>query len=274
MLLWLLASVVIIIGLVLALVYFSQDRMIFYPVSELVVTPAEIGLLFEDVSIEVTDAENIHGWFVPAVPDSGASGSSKTILFFHGNGGNISHRLETISFLAEMKADLLIIDYRGYGRSDGSPSEDGMYADAEAAYRWLTESKGVLPADIILFGRSLGGAVAINLASRFKCGGLIVESSFTSIPDMGRLVYPFLPVSWLARYQFDSISGIRGIQCPVLVTHSPDDDMIPFRMGKALFENAPEPKQFVPLTGGHNDLGYLDNPFYREAVGRLISGHD
>jgi fermentation-respiration switch protein FrsA (DUF1100 family) len=91
---------------------------------------------------------------------------------------------------------------------------------------------------------------------------------------MGRLVYPFLPVSWLVRYQFDSISEIKSIQSPVLVTHSPDDDMIPFRMGKALFENAPEPKQFVPLTGGHNDRGYLDNPTYREAVGRLISGCD
>ncbi len=178
-----------------------------------------------------------------------------------------------LSSLTKRSASLLF-DYRGYGRSDGEPSEENVYADARAAYDWLINEKNFRPDEIVIFGRSLGGAVAINLASSVPCRGLIVESSFTSALDAGKSRFPFMPVKMLIKYRFDSLAKIRSVHCPVLVTHSPDDEFLPYEMGKKLFEAANEPKQFVALAGGHNDREYLNHDDYRAAFRKIVYGSE
>jgi fermentation-respiration switch protein FrsA (DUF1100 family) len=265
MLLW---SVIVLAGaflLVCVALYFFQTRLIFYPTREFAITPSQLQLPYEEVYIDVTPEERIHGWYFPtSSPDNVKK--VPVVLFCHGNAGNISHRLETAELILSLGADILLFDYRGYGKSDGSPSENNVYADAEACYNWLMEQKGVRPQDIILFGRSLGGAVAIELARRIKCGGLIVESSFTSVREMGKKMFPIFPVKRLLKCKFNSIGKIRSVTCPVLVTHSPDDDLVPFEMGRQLFAAANEPKQFVTLRGGHNEREYLVDSIYTVAL--------
>lgn len=241
-------------GISLAL-YIFQDRLIYFPSKEVVTTPEAVGLAFEDVQFETGDGLTLRGWFVP-VPASG-----RTLLFFHGNAGNISHRLESLLTFHRLGLNTFIFDYRGYGESEGKPSEEGTYQDADAAWRYLTKVRSIEPHDIVIFGRSLGGAVATWLASRADCGGLIVESSFTSVPDLAAKLYPFLPVRLLARFRYDSKSRIAEVQCPILVIHSPEDDIMPFENGQALFEAANSPKSFLEIRGGHNE-------------GFIVSGED
>ncbi len=253
--------------------YLVQDKMVFFPARELEASPADINLSFEEVLIPVTATENIHGWYIPAFPADPES-DHPVVLFFHGNGGNISHRLPTVEFLTETGADVFMIDYRGYGRSDGRPSEKNMYEDASAAYRWLIGGKEITPERIVLFGRSLGGAVAIDLASRVECGGLIVESSFSSAVDMGRMMFPYFPVSLLVKHRFESISKITRVKCPILITHSRDDEMVPFRMGRALYDKARTPKKMLELTGGHNDRDYMGTAAYRKNLENMLIKRD
>ena len=255
--------------------YLSQDRMVFFPTRDLESSPGDIGLGFQEVRIDVTDGESIHAWFIPAPSDSRANdqsgdGGAPTVLFCHGNAGNISHRLETIECLVTLGANVMLFDYRGYGQSDGAPSETNMYADAAACYHWLTGSQDVPSNQIVLFGRSLGGAVAIELASRVDCAGLIVESSLTSAKEMGRLMFPCFPIGLMLRYEFNSIQKIGQVGCSVLVTHSPDDDVVPFAMGRRLYEKSAEPKRFVELRGGHNDRDYIADGTYVEAVRAIL----
>ncbi|MCK4373244.1 MAG: alpha/beta hydrolase [candidate division Zixibacteria bacterium] len=255
--------------------YLIQDRMVFFPTRDLEASPGDIGLGFQEVRIDVTDGESIHAWYIPAPSGSHVTGQSgdggaPTVLFCHGNAGNISHRLETIECLAALGANVMLFDYRGYGQSDGAPSETNMYADAAACYRWLTGSQGVRSDQIVLFGRSLGGAVAIELASRVDCAGLIVESSFTSAKEMGRLMFPYFPIGLLLRYEFNSIQKIGQINCPLLVTHSPSDDLVPFAMGRRLYDRAVDPKRFVELKGGHNERDYMADGAYIEAVRAIL----
>jgi len=268
---WLsIAAVAVLLALVVFF-HFYQKKIVFYPTKEMVMTPDEFNLAYEDVFIEVGDGDRIHGWYFPAAASAGtACEAARTVLFCHGNAGNISHRFETITYLAELGVSQLIFDYQGYGRSSGSPSESNVYADAMAAYRWLVDEKGIRPEDIVVFGRSLGGAVAIDLASRVDCGGLIVESSFTSAVEVGKLMFPVVPVRLLLRVKFDSVNKISACSCPVIVAHSPGDELIPFRMGQELFERANEPKQFVQLSGGHNERLYFDDPAYRAALVNLL----
>jgi hypothetical protein len=254
----------------IAWLWFAQGRMIFYPTRELEVTPDEAGLPnYRDVMIAKASGQRIHAWYIE--PNTGDSASRRTVLFCHGNGGNISHRLETARFLTELGAPVLLFDYRGYGRSDGSPNERNCYQDARTAFDWLVEQRRLSPDKIVVFGRSLGGAVAVELATGVECGGLIVESALTSTADMGRRMFFGLPVGWLARYKFDALSSIGDINCPVLVTHSPEDDVVPYEMGERLFEAAPEPKRFVQLRGGHNDRLYFEDRDYVEAVTTMLT---
>lgn len=251
--LWsLLSSLAIAYGAVVVLVYLFQSRLVYFPQigREVAVTPQVYGLAFDPVTIATADGEQLAGWGVPAESARG------TVLIFHGNAGNISHRLEYLTMFHRMGYSSLIIDYRGYGRSTGSPSEEGTYRDAEAAWRWLTVERGVNGGEIVLFGESLGGAVAVWLAARVAPRALVLSSTFTSVPDLGAQVYPFLPVRLISRFSYDNLAAIRAVKAPVLVAHSRDDEIIPFTHGRTLYEAANEPRQFLEMRGGHND-GFL-----------------
>ena len=261
-------SIVGVFLIFVAFLYFNQGKLVFVPVRQLEATPTEVGLKYEDLFIEVGAGQRIHAWYLPNRND--AVEHPKTVLFCHGNGGNISHRLDTGEYLTRLGGNVLLFDYRGYGLSDGEPSEENCYTDAEAAYRWLTDVKGVPPGDLFLFGRSLGGAVAIQLAASEACAGVVAESSFTSVADMGQRMYPFMPIKLMARYRFDALGTIRRLTCPVLVAHSPQDEMVPYDMGRALFEAAPEPKTFIELSGGHNERQYFASEAYRDGLRRFF----
>lgn len=252
-----------------AALFFLQSGMLYLPDTPgraLEATPADRGLEFEPLSIPTRDGETLDGWFIPAGEARG------TLLFFHGNAGNISHRLDSVGLFHRLGLNVLIFDYRGYGRSSGKPSEAGLYRDAEAAWRYLTGERATPADEIVLFGRSLGGAVAVWLAGRVRPAGLIVESSFTSVPDMGAEIYPWLPVRLLARNRFDSRARIGGVKVPVLIIHSRQDEIIPFRHGRRLFEAAAEPKQFLEIAGGHNDGFYVSGEKYREGISEFLDG--
>jgi len=257
-----LAALVGVSGLVVLLAYAFQDRLVFFPDARIEATPDLLGLEYETVWMTATDGVRLHGWFVPA-PDTS---QGPVALFFHGNAGNISHRLEMIELLHSLGLASLLIDYRGYGRSRGSPSEPGLYRDAEAAWSWLVREKRVEAEEIICWGRSLGGPVAAWLASHVQPGALIVESTFTSLPDIGQKLYPFLPVKLIARLRFPTESFVSQASCPVLIVHSADDEMIPFLFGKRLYEAAPEPKTFLPIKGGHNEGFMTSGDFYKQGI--------
>lgn len=242
-------------GLCLGL-YLLQDRLVFLPSREVATTPARLGIEFEERWLTTEDGLRLHAWWIP-VPENAA-----TVLFLHGNAGNISHRLDTVSMLARMGFSVLILDYRGYGQSEGRPSEHGTYLDARAAFAHLTGELSVPAARIALFGRSLGGGVASWLAKREACAALVVESTFVSVPELGKRYYPIFPVSLLARIRYDAESEIRGARCPVLVVHSRDDEIVPFEHGKRLFEAAPEPKRFLEIRGDHNSGFLLSGEHY------------
>ena len=243
-----LISAIIAYAVILLLVFLFQARLVYFPqmARELTVTPRAVGLDFEEVRL-AADGETLHGWWVPANAARGA------VLVLHGNAGNISHRLEYLTMFNRLGYATLIVDYRGYGRSSGTPSEDGTYRDGEAAWRHLTEIRKFAPRDIVLFGESLGGGVATWLALQHPPRALVLASTFTSAPDLGAQVYPWLPVRWLARIEYNNLERIPRITAPVLIAHSKGDDIIPFSHGRALFDAAREPKQFLELRGGHND---------------------
>ncbi len=251
---YLVIPVAIYLGMLL-LLYLMQSRLIYYPnlpSRDLETTPAALGLEFRSLTISTTDDIRLHAWFLPAEKPRA------TLLFCHGNAGNISHRLDTLRIFHGLGLNVLIFDYRGYGLSEGSPSESGSYEDAQAVWRYLRDDLGI-PADkILIFGRSLGGAVAANLATRYAAGGLILESTFTSVPDLAASLYPFFPVRWLSRFGYHTQQALSSISAPILVAHSPDDEVIPFEHGERLFQSATPPKTFLKLSGGHND-GFLQS---------------
>lgn len=240
----------------LIVVFLFQSRLVYFPAigKDIIATPRDAGLEFEEVRLTTEDGVSLHGWFVPEKSSRGA------VLLFHGNAGNISHRLEYLLMFHRLGYSTFIFDYRGYGKSGGNPSESGTYRDAQAAWRYLVETRKIEPRRIVLLGESLGGAVAAWLAARERPGVLVLASVFTSAPDLGAEVYPFLPVRLLSRYRYHTRDYLASVQSPVLVAHSRDDDIVPFRHGQALFAAAHEPKAFLEMRGGHND-GFI---FMRE----------
>ncbi len=248
----LLVSLALVYAAVVALVFLFQSRLLYFPHigREVTVTPQAYGMPFEAVTITTEDREQLGAWWVPAIQSRGA------VLIFHGNAGNISHRLDYLQMFHKLGYSSLIIDYRGYGKSTGSPSEQGTYRDALAAWRWLVEDRGIKAGDIVLLGESLGGAVAAWLGTRVKPRAVVLASTFTSIPDLGAQIYPFLPVRLVSRFSYDSMAAVKAIRSPLLIAHSRDDDIIPYSHGRALFEAANEPKAFLDMQGGHND-GFL-----------------
>lgn len=269
MLLDIMVPAAIVYGCVVALVFAFQSHLVYYPQigREVIATPQAYGLAFESVEITTEDGEKLAAWWVPAEHARG------TVLVFHGNGGNISHRLDYLLMFSRLRYSTLIIDYRGYGTSTGSPSEEGTYRDAMAAWRYLTEQRGVRGADIVLFGESLGAAVASWLAARVSGArgtprALILASAFTSATDLGAQVYWFLPVRLISRFRYDNLANLGSVRAPVLIVHSRDDDVVPFAHGQKLFATAGEPKEFLELRGGHND-GFV---FMREEWVRALAG--
>jgi len=255
-----LALAVVAAGLVLLLGW-AEPRMIYYPIRELERTPAALGLAFEDVELRTADSERIHGWFVPAAPPS-----RLTVLLLHGNAGNISHRFEKLAVLRTLGADVLIVDYRGYGRSSGQPSETGTYRDADAAYEYLVQTRRVDPRRIILYGESLGSAVAVDLASRQPVGGVVMESAFNSAVAVGQEMFPFLPARLLVRNRYESVNKIGQIGAPVLILHSRDDELFKWHHPQQLYDAAREPKRLVELRGGHNDAFLVSSQAYAAAL--------
>ena len=214
--------IIIIAGAYLIFVGFLfifQSQYIYFPERTLSADPSSIGLHFESVSFETVDGVKLSGWFIPSESAKGV------ILFCHGNAGNISHRLESIQIFNRFGLDIFIFDYRGYGQSQGKPSEQGTYKDAEAAWRYLIEERQVLPNEIIVFGRSLGAAVASWLAQSHTPGALILESTFTSLADIAATLYPYLPVRLLLRFEYNTAEYLGRVDCPVLIVHSHDDEM-------------------------------------------------
>jgi fermentation-respiration switch protein FrsA (DUF1100 family) len=242
-----------------------QSRFVYFPTRDIEVTPADAGLAYEDISMDTSDGVTLNGWFV------GAEHSRGVILFCHGNGGNISHRLQSIEIFNGLGLSVFIFDYRGYGRSKGTPSESGTYRDAEAAWHYLVNVRGVSPADIVIFGRSLGGAVGARLARERESAALIVESAFTSVEDLGAEIYPYLPVRLLSRFHYRTVEYLARVRCPVLVIHSRDDELVPHRHGQRLFQAANKPKQFLEISGGHDDGFSVSGEYYRSEIDIFLS---
>ncbi len=245
--------------------FIFQSHYVYYPERVLSADPGSIGLDFESVSFETTDRVKLSGWFVPSESASGV------ILFCHGNAGNISHRLESIQIFHRLGLDVFIFDYRGYGQSEGKPTEQGTYKDAEAAWWYLIEERQVNPEELIVFGRSLGGGVASWLAQSYTPGVLILESTFTSLPDVATTVYPYLPVRLLLRFEYNTAEYLGGVNCPVLIVHSRDDEIMPFSHGCQLFEMAKEPRRFLEITGTHNEGFITSGKRYEEGLKAFIS---
>ncbi|MHC4544910.1 MAG: alpha/beta hydrolase [Planctomycetota bacterium] len=241
------------------ILYFMQPTFLYSPVQEISNTPDELGMDFEDVVFKTEDGLRLNGWYIPA------ENSQFTVLFCHGNGGNIMHRLDSINIFVNLGLSCFIFDYRGYGSSEGKPGEEGTYLDVEAAYEWLTKEKKISPNDIIIFGRSLGGSIATYLAAKVEAKSLVIESAFTSYVDMGRKFYPYMPVRWFARFSYRTIDYIKNVHCPVMIIHSRSDDIVPFEFGLELYEVANEPKEFVEISGSHNDGFLVSSESYKKA---------
>lgn len=254
--------ILIVIGLLLLNVWmhFRQPQMIFHPVRELYQTPADWGLGYEEVTFNTADNVQLHGWYIPQQQ------SQQVLLFFHGNAGNISHRRDSIALFHRLGLSVFIIDYRGYGKSQGKPDEPGLYQDAAAAWRYLTEERGIAGERIVIFGRSLGGAVAARLASVVQARGLILESTFSSARDFAAAAFPVLSRLVSTRYDFNTAQSLSEVNYPVLVLHSPDDEIMPFRLGEKVFMAAQEPKRFVRMQGSHNNGFLQSQPEYAQAL--------
>ena len=259
--------VIIVIGVYIifaGFLFISQSRYVYYPERVLSADPSHIGLPFENISFETKDRLRLSGWFIPKESARGV------LLFCHGNAGNIGHRLESIQLFHRLGLDIFVFDYRGYGQSEGKPTEKGTYEDAEAAWRYLVEERQVDPDKIVVFGRSLGGAIASWLASRHTPGALILESTFTSLPDIATTLYPYFPVRLMLRFKYDTAEYLTEVNCPTLIIHSRNDEIMPFIHGQRLFEIAPEPKRFLELTGTHNEGFITSGAQYEEGLNTFI----
>jgi fermentation-respiration switch protein FrsA (DUF1100 family) len=264
-----LAAAVLIYGSILLLLRVYESRLVYFPGRERILLPPSpsLRLPVERVQFRTVDGVDLVGWSIPAKPVS-----PWWLLICHGNAGNLSEfgRPSHYAGLSRLGLNLLAFDYRGYGESDGAPSEAGLYRDADAAYRYLTEDLGVPAERIVIFGHSLGSAVAIDLASRVPSAGLIVEGGFTSALDRGQELYPYIPVRWIAVSRFSSLEKIPRVAVPKLFLHAVRDEVIPLAHGRRLYQAASEPKTFVELQGGHGDAFEADSARYFGAIATFL----
>lgn len=237
-------------AVLLGYIRYVESKTVFFPSHEIEVTPAFIKLPFREINLKTSDNLQLHAWFLPR-------DGRYTMLFCHGNAGNISTRLEKLELLCSLGCSVFIFDYRGYGRSDGVPSERGMYLDTQAAYDYLVNELKVPPQQILIYGESLGGAAAVELARKSVNAGLILEGVFSRARDMARALYPFLPPI-LFTVKLDSLSKIKEVGAPLLFIHSPDDTLVPIALARKLYRAAPEPKYFSEIRGTHS-TAFLDS---------------
>ncbi|MDZ7737039.1 MAG: alpha/beta hydrolase [Gammaproteobacteria bacterium] len=242
------------------LLYITQDQLIFYPAKHLSSTPDNIGLLYEDISLSTPDRMRLHGWYIPAENPRGV------LLFLHGNAGNISHRLASLEIFNHLGLSTLIIDYRGYGNSTGSPSEQGTYTDAETAWEYLVTERGHEPGEVILFGRSLGAAVATWLATQAMPAGIILESAFTSLKALAKEYYPYMPVGLLLRSRYSTEEYLVAANVPSLIIHSEEDEIIPYKHAESLLATAGRNSELHTIRGGHNEGFLLSEDSYIQAI--------
>ena len=264
---------VLIILFIMIFPRFIEKGFIFHPErNNDSATPDVYGIEYDDVIFRTGDGLNLNGWFVPGKKPS-PDADLHTLLWFHGNAGNINRRLDNIKMIYErVPVNVFIIDYRQYGRSEGKVSEQGTYLDARAALAYLHSRKEINREKIIFFGRSLGSAVAVELALNEKCRALILETPFTSILEMGKKLYPFLPVSLLLKTKYDSLAKIRNIKVPILVMHGDKDALVPFEHGKRLYDMANEPKEFYTIPGaGHNDTHIVGGDEYFDVIRNFVN---
>lgn len=249
--------------LLVCAMYFLQDRIIFPAGRDVYRTPGAYGWPYEDIVLPV-QGRTTHGWYIPGEPSRGV------ILFSHGNAGNVADRLESAAIFRRLGFDVLLYDYGGYGKSTGRPSESRCYADVRAVWRFLTEERRIAADRIVLFGESLGGAAACDLATEVAPAAVVLQSTFLSATRLARELYPFLPARWLLRHKFDNASKVRHIACPILIIHSPEDDIIPYHHGRELFELAREPKAFLEIHGGHNDALFVSEAVFEEGIATFL----
>jgi hypothetical protein len=240
------------------------DRLIFQPSPGVDLTPEALGIEAESVFLEAEDGVRIHAFFLPS------PGATRSLLFLHGNAGNASHRLPNAADLAALGTDVLLLEYRGYGLSEGRPDEEGVYADARAGLEHLRASRASPLERIVVFGRSLGGAVAVDLAADRPLAGLILESTFTSVADVARAAIG-IPIGALIGRRFPADEKITRVRCPILFFHGDRDRIIPFELGQRLFAAAPEPKAFETIAGaGHNDTTLVGGAAYYRRIQRFL----
>jgi fermentation-respiration switch protein FrsA (DUF1100 family) len=249
----------------------AEPRLVYAPgpSTHLSPPPAELGLAPERVSFASADGVRVVAWLMRAPRDSGG----RWLLICHGNGGNLSEAGRPLHYagLRALGLNLLAFDYRGYGESGGVPSEAGLYRDADAAWRYLTDTLRVAPDRIVLFGHSLGSAVAVELATRVPAAGLILDGALTSVIERAQEAYPYVPVRWIARSRYPSLERIGRLTLPKLFLHARADEVIPIAHGRRLYDAAPPPKTFVALAGGHGDAFERDSAAYFGAIARFLT---
>ena len=242
-----------------------QKRYIYRPGKKVETTPESIGLHYKEIALQTDDGITIQAWYIPADAPN-AQHKTKTILYCHGNAGDLADRIDIIQKIHALGFHTLIFDYHGYGNSQGTPSEEATHLDALAAWKQLTQKQNIPADNIIIYGRSLGAAVATRLAATHTPHALILDGAFTSIPAMARKKFPLLPVILFTRHSYDNLSTIRQIKCPLLIAHGKTDKTCPYKHGRQIFHAAPEPKQFIDLTCGHEQTAFENSPEFCHAI--------
>jgi pimeloyl-ACP methyl ester carboxylesterase len=246
--------------------FFRQRRIVFRPGRELAANPGDFGLSYEKVELTLANGTPVHGWgvFVPS--------ATRLVIWLTGSVGNIAHDLSALAVLVPAGASVLMVDYPGFGESEGAPSERGCYATAEAAWEYARAERGFRSEDIVVFGRSLGGAVAAWLAARHDCGGLVILGGLTSVPDIAARRYWWLPARYFCYIRFNTLKYVRKVRCPVLVLHSEADEVIPMEHGLRIYRAARAPKRFLALSGGHYGADWQAAPELAGELSQLLAG--
>lgn len=263
--LWILLVIAAGYILLLLTMYLFQNNLIYYPDKEVSYTPSSVGLDYEEVWLTTNDGVRIHGWYVPTDQARG------TILFSHGNAGNISGRMETLRIFHQLNMNVLMYDYRGYGKSEGKTNEQGTYSDALAVWEYLINEQQKSPDTIVIMGRSLGGGVSAWLATQTNPAALILESTFTSATDLAQELYPFVPARWLMEIEYPTRQYIKNLGVPKLILHSRDDELIPFHHGEELYTSTIEPKEFFEMQGNHGGGHIITGSEYTDALDRFLN---